>query len=106
MVKLDTYIIAESIDEDNLFWKIDQWFNKKESEKLSFINLIKKFKDNNNTVDPQVLSDYLAASKFRLKAFVDFILDNIKGSDEIDYLYTMTRIINLIIANKSNEITL
>lgn len=41
MIDIRTYIICESIDSDNLFWKIDKWFDKSNidnSERQAFID--------------------------------------------------------------------
>ena len=41
--------------------------------------------------------------KFDVNKFVDFIMDNVDGQQEInDYLYIMQKTIDTIIANKSN----
>ena len=42
--------------------------------------------------------------KFDVEKFVNFIMDNVDGTQEIfDYLYIMHKIIETIVANKANK---
>lgn len=93
--------IHEALD-DNLYWKLDQWFGNDDDGKQNFINVVshcRKNKPNKETVG--FLLDNI---KFNVIKFVDFIMDNVDGTQEIfDYLYIMHKTIETIVANKANK---
>lgn len=102
MIDIRTYIICESIDSDNLFWKIDKWFDKnniENSERQAFIDLLDICRNNNNIVTKDVVSNYALSNN--IKPFVNFITDNVSGIEVNDYIYILMKIIQLILANKS-----
>lgn len=102
MIDIRTYIICESIDSDNLFWKIDKWFNKsniENSERQAFIDLLDICRNNNNIVTKDTVSNYALSNN--IKPFVNFITDNVSGIEVNDYIYILMKIIQLILANKS-----
>lgn len=102
MIDIRTYIICESIDSDNLFWKIDKWFDKSNidnSERQAFIDLLDICRSNNNIVTKDVVSNYVLSNN--IKPFVNFITDNVSGIEVNDYIYILMKIIQLILANKS-----
>lgn len=102
MIDIRTYIICESIDSDNLFWKIDKWFDKSNidnSERQAFIDLLDICRSNNNIVTKDVVSNYALSNN--IKPFVNFITDNVSGIEVNDYIYILMKIIQLILANKS-----
>lgn len=102
MIDIRTYIICESIDSDNLFWKIDKWFDKSNIEnsgKQAFIDLLDICRNNNNIVTKDVVSNYALSNN--IKPFVNFITDNVSGIEVNDYIYILMKIIQLILANKS-----
>lgn len=102
MIDIRTYIICESIDSDNLFWKIDKWFDKsniENSERQAFIDLLDICRNNNNIVTKDIVSNYALSNN--IKSFVNFITDNVSGIEVNDYIYILMKIIQLILANKS-----
>lgn len=102
MIDIRTYIICESIDSDNLFWKIDKWFDKnniENSERQAFIDLLDICRNNNNIVTKDAVSNYALSNN--IKPFVNFITDNVSGIEVNDYIYILMKIIQLILANKS-----
>lgn len=102
MIDIRTYIICESIDSDNLFWKIDKWFDKnniENSERQAFIDLLDICRNNNNIVTKDIVSNYALSNN--IKPFVNFITDNVSGIEVNDYIYILMKIIQLILANKS-----
>ena len=102
MIDIRTYIICESIDSDNLFWKIDKWFDKcniDNSERQAFIDLLDICRNNNNIVTKDIVSNYALSNN--IKPFVNFITDNVSGIEVNDYIYILMKIIQLILANKS-----
>ena len=102
MIDIRTYIICESIDSDNLFCKIDKWFDKsniENSERQAFIDLLDICRNNNNIVTKDAVSNYALSNN--IKPFVNFITDNVSGIEVNDYIYILMKIIQLILANKS-----
>lgn len=102
MIDIRTYIICESIDSDNLFWKIDKWFDKSNidnSKRQAFIDLLDICRNNNNIVTKDIVSNYALSNN--IKPFVNFITDNVSGIEVNDYIYILMKIIQLILANKS-----
>jgi hypothetical protein len=99
---LSTYIKINEALEDNLYWKLDNWFKNDIDGKNNFINVVsqcRKSKPNKETI-----GFMLDAIKFDVNKFVDFVMDNADGKTEIqDYLYIMQKTIDTIIANKTNE---
>lgn len=98
MVALTDYIIVEALDVDNLMYKVDNWFNKNTDEKTTFSDMIEKFK-NAPSIDRTVVSDY--AKSFKLKQFVDYMTDNISGTEVSDYMYVFNKIIDTLVGDKS-----
>lgn len=99
MKHLNNYI-KESF-EDNLFWKIDKYFEHNDDEKYYFYSLIDYFRENPSTNQKQ-LEEYLKDHPFKnLKKFIDFLDDVIKQeTDNRDYSYLLCVIIKRIISNK------
>ena len=93
--------ITEAID-DNLYWKLDTWFGDDTESQNNFIGIIsqcRKSKPNKETI-----GFMLDTIKFDVEKFVNFIMDNVDGSLEInDYPYIMQKTIDTIIANKTND---
>lgn len=92
--------ILEAI-EDNLYWKLDNWFKNDEDGKKNFINVVSQCRV--SKPNKETIGFMLDTIKFDVNKFVDFIMDNVDGTQEInDYLYIMQKTIDTIIANKSN----
>ena len=54
----------ESLDEENILWKIDKWFEYKESDKQLFFELISKY---NQTVDVKKLKQDIENTNFKFE---------------------------------------
>lgn len=98
MVSLSDYIIVEALDVDNLLYKVDNWFSKNADEMTTFSDMIDKFKKA-PSIDRTIVSDY--AKNFKLKQFVDYMTDNISGTEVSDYLYVFNKIIDTLVGDKS-----
>ena len=95
--------IKEELDEDNLIWKIETWFRKKPSEYKQFTHIVDKCIAD-RVVSKENLEAYLKDTNIKLKPFIDFLDDDIYGSDTAkDYLYLLKKTIESIIANKQVE---
>ena len=91
--------------EDNLFWKIDKYFERNKEEYNIFIYLVDYCRQN-PSFNKQLLEDYLIQHPFKsLKKFVDFLDDVIKvDSTDRDYIYILSIIIKMILSNKTDGI--
>lgn len=77
MISLQKYItINESLDTENLQYKIDIWFEKNPELKEAWDFLILKTKENHGTLSDENFDEYY--SNFScVKEFIDFLTDNL-----------------------------
>ena len=89
----------ESLDEENLLWKLDKWFETREDQKQQFYELIAKY---NQTVDVKELQKDLENTDFysNIKEFVNFLYDDFDFNTEKDYIYQLKKIIEYIKSKK------
>lgn len=102
MKTLKTYILLESLDSDNILYKLNVWYNRKDAEKASF-HAMMRFIMKNNLVKIEDYSKCFNIYFPKYVQFVDFVLDNTKGLKEYDSLYVMKKVVDLLKANKSLE---
>lgn len=103
MNSLKDHIISEGIDEENLEYKIDIWFDKNNDVKQEFYEIVRYFntpRKTNEIFDCDFMEKFIKKTNFNLKGFVDFITDNIYYSNIDDYYYVFQKIIGLLGANK------
>lgn len=95
------YYIKEELDTDNIFWKLSMWFRNHEDEREEFNKLIEMYKTKN--LSWKELYNYLGEHEKELKidSLVDFLDDSPIPQENKDNLYVMTKILDTIIANKS-----
>ena len=96
---LDEYI-NESF-EDNLFWKIDKYFENHDEERNLFIDIIDYFRDHPG-FNKKTVEDYIQDKEFKnMKKFLDFLDDIVKQEDtNKDYTYILYLVIKKIISDK------
>ena len=102
MISLSEYII-ESF-EDNLFWKIDKYFERSNEERKQFYDIVDYFRENPSTNKKQI-EEYLKEHPFKnLKKFIDF-LDDVIGqeTDNRDYEYLLCVIVKRILGSKEES---
>jgi len=97
--------IKESLD-NNLFWKIDKYFEKDDQERKDFYDLV-DYCRKQTSFNKKDIEEYLKEHPFKnLKKFIDFIDDVIKQeTDNRDYTYILTVIIKQIIMSKTDKYT-
>ena len=109
MKKLRDYIINainEDIDNENMFWKIDTYFQNNNAELKSFNGLVDVCRTNKgfntSTIDAYVSGNEILQKN--TKKFVDFIDDTIQQDTTInkDYTSSLCNIIKTIIGNKTD----
>lgn len=106
MKSLKDFIIQEELD-DNIFWKIDTFYQNKPDELKSFNGMIDVCRANkgfnSSTIDAYISGNSNLVSK--QKQFVDFIEDNIHNDDiNKDYSAAMYNIVKTIVNNKTEGI--
>lgn len=102
MKKLKTYI-HESLDSENLFWKLDKWFERNTDERDTFIDIVNKCKKA-GIVDQKTLEKYVKDADLNINEFVDFAYDTVEPTNELtDYMYMYKKIIETVLANKSKN---
>lgn len=92
--------IKESF-EDNLFWKIDKYFENHDEERKLFIDIIDYFRDHPG-FNKKTVEDYIQDKEFKnMKKFLDFLDDIVKQEDtNKDYTYILYLVIKKIISDK------
>lgn len=102
MRSLSKHIKINEALEDNLFWKLDNWFKNDIDGKNNFINVVTQCRQSKPNKD--TIKFMLDTINFDIVKFIDYIMDNVDGSLEIDdYPYIMQKTIDTIIANKTND---
>lgn len=102
MPNLKSYIIAEGLYIDDILFKLNTWYNRKDAEKASF-HAMMRFIIANNPVRIEDYEDCFNHYFANYARFVDFVLDNVDGLKQYDSLYIMKKITDLLKANKSLE---
>ena len=102
MRSLSKHIRINEALEDNLYWKLDNWFKNDIDGKNNFINVVTQCRQRKPNKD--TINFMLHTINFDIVKFIDYIMDNVDGSLEIDdYPYIMQQTIDTIIANKTND---
>lgn len=85
----------EALDEENIFWKIDKWFENNEDQRETFMSLISNY---GKTVDVKTLSKDIENTtlKDNLKEFINFLYDDFDFDSEKDYIYQLKKIIEFL----------
>lgn len=92
----------ESLDEDNIMWKIEKWFDGHDEQYQTFIELISKY---GRTVNVKELEKDIENSDFRkeLKPFINFLWNDFDFDTDKDYLYRLKMIIEFFKHKKLAE---
>ena len=103
MIALTEYISINEALDDNLYYKLDRWFDNDPDGKKAFINVVSNCK-NVAPLNVELVKALLSTIKLDVNRFIDFIMDNIDNTQQInDYMYIMMKVIETIIANKTND---
>lgn len=92
--------ISESIDVENLAWKINKYFEKKTSQYNQFVKLVNKFEEQHSISDDDI-QEFLDKSNVDLKKFIDFICEDIDLDEQRDYMYLLRKVVQNIIGDKT-----
>lgn len=98
--------IKESIENDNMIYLLDKWFNTHPDEKVEFMNLLVQYQ--NKSFTQEQLKSYIDNTdklKETYKSFVTFMIDDIEilQNKDIDYIYLYKNIICQLIGYKSKR---
>lgn len=92
--------VSESIDVENLAWKINKYFENKSSQYNQFVNLVHKFEEQHSISDDDI-QEFLDKSFVDLKKFIDFICEDIDLDEQRDYMYLLRKVVQNIIGDKT-----
>lgn len=95
MIELDRYIkLFEDLEDDNnVSYKMDAWFANDSSSYDILKGHLSNYK-NETEITPDIASTIADDSNIDMKKFVDFMIDNADGSQEIlDYNYLFRKIL-------------
>ncbi|MCH5166905.1 MAG: hypothetical protein J1F35_03345 [Erysipelotrichales bacterium] len=100
MVSLQNFIVTESLDSEMLYWKMNTWYMGREDELNSFYSMMNVLA-NSPAVTLKDFEKVLKDYNLDWKQFVQFAIDNVDGTIEFDQLYTMKKIVDILLANKN-----
>lgn len=103
MISLKQYI-TEELDE-NIWWLLDKWFERNESQYQEFIELIVKCKQDGEKVNIENLKNYLKGTQLNkyLKSFINFVDNEVNPDNNKDYLYSLKQIIETVMGKKEKN---
>ena len=113
MKTLKQLIIENNIDNENLLYKVECWFENTVTEKQImfkdlFDSLVKSYQKHKFIDSKSIESaiEHGITNELEIRCFVDFICDNINrqcdNKEEINYLYTFKKIIQLVAISTQN----
>jgi len=91
---------VESIDVENIAWKVDKYFGKKTAQYDNFVKLVEKFREQ-HAISDEDIQEFLTKSKIDLKKFIDFICEDIDTAEQRDYMYLLRKTVQSIIDDKT-----
>ena len=99
MIALNNFIILESLDLDNLEYKIERWFEGHPDQRAQWDTIINQARDRKGLLSKEAFDEYYSSFEC-VKQFVDFMTDNVfqvPGQDSInDYKDIFNQIIKFI----------
>lgn len=103
MKTLKQYIIEEL--DDNIWWLLDTWFERNETQFKEFIELVIKCKKEGNKVNIDNLNKYIKGTQLEhnLRSFINFIDNEVNPNSNKDYLYSLKQIIEIVIGKKEKN---
>lgn len=107
MKRLKDFIIYEELD-DNIFWKIDTYFQNNSSERQLFNGMIDVCRAN-KSFNQGTIEAYLRANSSlnrNSKKLLDFLNDDVHTDTTINnnYLYSMYNVVKKIVGNKTDGV--
>lgn len=97
MKSLTKYILEsldDTIDVDNMSIKIRTWFNRNKTGLLDFNSFVTSCKEEHK-VDTDKLNEFISSFN-KEKEFVDFINDDIEGTQTTDYTDAFMNIVRML----------
>ena len=113
MKTLNQLLLENNIDDENLLYKVESWFDNAITEKQImfkdlFDSLVKTYQKRKFIDSKSIESaiDKCKTNELEIRCFVDFICDNLNRQcdkqEEINYLYTFKKIIQLVAISTQN----
>lgn len=96
--------ITEELD-DNMWWLLDKWFDRNETQYQEFVELIVKCKQTGEKVNIENLKEYIKGTQLErnLKSFINFIDNEVNPASNKDYLYSLKQIIETVMGKKEKN---
>lgn len=93
--------IQESLDIDNIFWKIESWFKIHPNEYDDFINML-VYAQQHIPVSIDDIQTYVKSSNINYKEFISFIYDDFTNftDNDAEYYNKLKKIFEICINNK------
>ena len=76
MIALSNFIILESLDLDNLEYKIERWFEGHPDQRAQWDTIINQARDRKGLLSKEAFDEYYSSFEC-VKQFVDFMTDNV-----------------------------
>lgn len=76
MIALNDFIILESLDLDNLEYKIERWFEGHPDQRAQWDTIINQARDRKGLLSKEAFDEYYSSFEC-VKQFVDFMTDNV-----------------------------
>jgi hypothetical protein len=94
MLSLQNFIsVNESLDTENLQYKIDIWFEKNPELRGTWDSLISKVKENHGSISNENFDEYY--SNFNcVKEFVDFLTDNLFPNMSVENVIDQNNVVD------------
>ena len=99
MIKLEKFMVIESLDLDNLEYKVERWFDGHPEQKAQWDTIINQARERKGLLSKEAFDEYYSSFEC-VKQFVDFMTDNVfqvSGQDSVsDYRDIFNQIIKFI----------
>lgn len=102
MKSLYSYIVEHF--SENIFWKLDKWFENNTVQYNEFLNILSEYAKN-KLIIPSKFKEYIINTELfsNIEEFVNFIYDDKDNEYSKDYIKSLQQIISFVISNKSSK---
>ena len=76
MIKLKKFMVLESLDLDNLEYKVERWFDGHPEQKAQWDTIINQARERKGLLSKEAFDEYYSSFEC-VKQFVDFMTDNV-----------------------------
>lgn len=94
--------IKENLD-DNLIWKLNQWFQNKPEEEQEFTNIVFQCQSEKSIDNVETFLNSTSQFINTYMQLVNFIYDDLSNNPDKDYIYLLQLIIKNLMGNYSKD---